>query len=80
MKVTYGKNVTKPTKPTYPYFGETHSEDGRFVVMFTSPRTGMVVQSENKERPLYEYGGDGDCWVESEFKKLDNFSVTFSVP
>ena len=81
MKVTYGNEPKKIEEPTYPYFGVTHAEDGRFVVMFTSPRTGMVVQSENKEIPLYEYGCSGYVpWIESEFKKLENFSVTFSVP
>lgn len=78
MKVTYG-NEPKKSEPIYPYFGEVRADDGinDFVVMFIKPQSGIVVKTDAPTVPMYKYS---ERWVESNFKRLDNFSVTFSVP
>lgn len=74
MKVTYEE---KPNQNTYPYFGRYNKCDIDFVVLFSKPTTGFVVKTNSTARPLYQYQ---DSWAEECFQKLDNFSVTFSVP
>ena len=76
MKVTYG-NEPKKEEPKYPYFGEFVRDNGSYVVMFTKESTGIVVKSEDKYNPLFLFSDD---WIEDIFNKLDNFSVTLSVP
>ncbi len=77
MKVTYGNEPKKIEEPAYPYFGKVLNEDDCLVVMFTKPSTGMVVKDTSQTWELYHHAED---WSENLFTKLDNFSVTFSVP
>lgn len=77
MKVTYGKTPKKIEEPAYPYFGEFNNGKCVFVVMFTKKCTGIIVKSNDVDRPIHYYSSD---FSEISFKKLDNFSVTFSVP
>lgn len=76
MKVTY-EEPPEIKESKYPYFGEILDDEGSLVVMFTKKDTGMVVKDTSKTWDLYHHAED---WAENLFTKLDNFSVTFSVP
>lgn len=77
MNVTYG-DEPKKEESKYPYFGHYTNNSGiDFVVMFVAPETGMIVKTNSTNRPLYAFG---EQWSEEYYVKLDNFSVTFSVP
>lgn len=78
MKVFYG-NEPKKEESKYPYFGLVKADDGinDFVVLFFKFRTGIVVKTDAPAVQMYKYS---EMWCESDFQKLDKFSVTFSVP
>lgn len=75
IEVNKVKKEKKPELPKYPYFGELKDDCGKVVVLFTGVEKGMVVESTNSDHKMYEIRLN---WAESNFKKIDNYSITIS--
>lgn len=75
IEVNKVKKEKKPELPKYPYFGEFVGTDGRVVVLFIRSRSGMAVETDNKNWKMFEI-----CHsiIEDKFKKIDNYSITIS--
>lgn len=67
-------SVTENTKVSYPCLkkwvgpSDANSDESRyFIVMFTAPKTGVVVYDYTPEPKGYAVGHDSTSWTEEEF-------------
>lgn len=85
MKTKIITNTETETGNKYPYCGVWRDTcycycDYRFIVLFTGPKTGIVIHSEHPNHEVGKYGGVNDesvTWNESEFELFEGI-IKFS--
>jgi len=64
MKIKSKTSVESDKKDYYPYIGHFKHHENEFAVLFSAPRTGIVIHETSGE---YEIGHVSDVWMEDEF-------------